>query len=371
MGFRKFVMMLAATALTGAALATAPSASFAQEQRSVWNGVYTAAQATRGAVVFDTECAACHGPSGSGGGMAPPLVGAAFSANYDGLTVAELFDRNRTTMPPGKEGALTTRQLTDVTAFMLQFNGFPDGDKELPAQSMMMKAIQYVATQPEKPNQGNRPPGTHQDNTTGDEWIKRLERPERIAGLKIDEVIAALGLKPGDVVADIGSGTGAYTIPFAKAVAPSGQAIAVDIWPELLDYVKQKSKGAGVTNLRTVLADRDDPRLAWRSVDVAFFHDVFHNANDREGYLHALAPQLKPGGRIVIIEQEFDDPIARKWDEDKDRITRDEVKAWMAAIGFELKAEFDMFQGTKNPKGAGMPERWFVIYGSSASTTRE
>ena len=57
-------------------------------------------------------------------------------------------------------------------------------------------------TQPQQPNQGERPPGTHQDNTAGSEWIKRLERPERIPGLKIDEVIASLGLKPGDVVAD-------------------------------------------------------------------------------------------------------------------------------------------------------------------------
>src|SRR6185503_20660626 len=114
--------------------------------------------------------------------------------------------------------------------------------------------------------QGNRPPGTHQDNTEGKEWIKRLERPERIPGLKIDEVIAALQLKPGDVVADIGSGTGAYTIPFAKAVAPSGKAIAVDIWPELLDYVKQKATTANVGNLQTVLAALDDPRLPRQQV---------------------------------------------------------------------------------------------------------
>jgi len=303
--------------------------------------------------------------------MAPALVGAAYSANYDGLTVGDLFDRNRSTMPPGNEGAIGAQQLADITAFMLQFNGFPAGDKELPAQSMPLKSIKYVATQPEKPNQGDRSPGTHQDNTEGKEWVKRLERPERIPGLKIDEVIASLGLKPGDVVADIGSGTGAYTIPFAKAVAPSGKAIAVDIWPELLDYVKQKAVAANVPNLQTVLSALDDPRLPRQEVDLAFFHDVFHNANDRAGYLRVLVSQLKPGGRIAIIEQEFDDPIAKKWDEDADRITREQVRDWMAAAGFELKAEFDLFQGAKNPKGTGMPERWFVIYGSRSLTTQE
>ena len=343
----------------------------AQTPSSVWDGVYTTAQASRGAVVFDAECAACHGPSGTGGGMAPPLVGAAFSANYDGLTVGDLFDRNRSTMPPGKEGQLSAQQNADLAAFMLQFNAFPAGDKELPAQGMLLKSIKYLAAQPEKPDQGNRPPGTHQDNTNAEEWIKRLERPERIPGLKIDAVIAALGLKPGDVVADIGSGTGAYTIPFARTVAPAGKAIAIDIWPGLLDHVKQKAATAGVTNLQTVLAALDDPRLPPQQVDLAFFHDVFHNANDRQAYLRVLVSQLKPGGRIAIIEQEFDDPIAKKWDEDADRITREQVKQWMAAVGFELKAEFDLFQGAKNPKGTGMPERWFVVYGPGSVTTKE
>jgi hypothetical protein len=71
----------------------------------------------------------------------------------------------------------------------------------------------------------------------------------------------------------------------------------------------------------------------------------------------------KPAGRIAIIEQEFDDPIAKKWDEPEDRITREQVKGWMANAGFHLTNEFDLFQEANNPKGAGMPERWFVVYG--------
>lgn len=219
--------------------------------------------------------------------------------------------------------------------------------------------------------QGDRPSGTHQDNTPGKEWIQRLERPERIPGLKIDKVIASLRLKPGDVIADIGAGTGAYTIPFAKAVAPSGKALAVDIWPELLDYMKQKALDQHVSNLETVLARLNDPNLP-RRVDVAFFHDVFHNTNDRQAYLKVLASYLEPGGRIAIIEQEFDDPIANQWDKPEDRITRGQVKTWMAAIGFYLESEFDLFQGANNPKSAGMPERWFVVYsGTKKGAGRE
>lgn len=211
-------------------------------------------------------------------------------------------------------------------------------------------------------DQGARPAGTHQDNTPGKSWITRLERPDRIPGLKINDVIKCLQLKPGDVIADIGSGTGAYTIPFAKAVAPSGKAYGVDIHKDLLKYIRSKAKKENVKNLYTILAELDDPKLPANQVDVVFFHDVFHNVNDRPGYLKTLSEYLKATSRIVIIEQEFDDPIAQKWDIPEDRIKKEQVNEWMSQIGFRLTAEFDTFQGANNPSGAGMPERWFVVY---------
>lgn len=214
----------------------------------------------------------------------------------------------------------------------------------------------------EAQDQGNRPVGTHQDNTEGKDWITRLERPERIPGLKIDEVVKCLQLKSGDVIADIGAGTGAYTIPFAKAVAPAGSALGVDIHQDLLDYINMKAKRGKVSNLQTILAKLDDPNLPKGLVDVAFFNDVFHNMNDREAYLKVLSSYLKPMGRIVIIEQEFDDPIAKKWDRPEDRITKEQVQTWMAQVGFHLVSDFDIFEGTNNPKGTGMPARWFVVY---------
>ena len=201
------------------------------------------------------------------------------------------------------------------------------------------------------------------DQTSGKTWIERLERPDRIPGLRIDDVVACLELKPGDVVADIGAGTGAFSIPFAKAVAPSGKVLAQDIWPDLLDYIAEKAEREHVDNLETVLGKGDDPLLPQNQIDVVFFHDVFHNVVDRPGYLNLLASSLKPGGRIVIIEQEFDDPIAQRWDIPEDRITPEQVAAWMSAIDFELVDTFDIFQDEENPKGAGMPKRWFVVYG--------
>jgi mono/diheme cytochrome c family protein len=143
---------MSARFLVAAALALMMAGTYsalrAQTPRSVWDGVYTEEQAKRGALAFERECAGCHGMEGAGGGMAPALAGSAFSANYDGQTVGDLFDRNRTTMPVGKEGVLSGPQTADITAFMLQVNKFPPGATELPSQSMMLKLITYLAEKP-------------------------------------------------------------------------------------------------------------------------------------------------------------------------------------------------------------------------------
>ena len=208
------------------------------------------------------------------------------------------------------------------------------------------------------------------DMTSGQVWIRRLERPDRVAGLRLDDVIPALGLRDGIVVADIGAGAGAFSLPFARAVGPTGRVLAVEIWPELLDYIAAKAEKAGLSNVDTILCAPDDPKLPKGKVDLAYFHDVFHNVPDRQAYLRRLASYLKPDARIVIIEQEYDDPIAKKWDVPEDRITAEQVDEWMANVGFELVDEFDLFQGDENPPGAGMPERWFVVYARAPDSGR-
>lgn len=118
------------------------------ESRSVWDGVYTEEQAKRGEEVYKKECAACHGAELTGGESAPPLTGGAFQANWNGLTLGDLFDRIRKTMPQAKPGSLTRQQVSDVLAFMLSMNKFPAGKTELYRQSEMLKEIRFETKKP-------------------------------------------------------------------------------------------------------------------------------------------------------------------------------------------------------------------------------
>jgi quinoprotein glucose dehydrogenase len=122
------------------------------ESRSVWDGVYTEEQAKRGEEVYKKDCAACHGAELMGGESAPPLTGGAFQANWNGLTLGDLFDRIRKTMPQSKPGSLTRQQNSDVLAFMLSMNKFPAGKTELYRQSEMLKEIRFETKKPAAKN---------------------------------------------------------------------------------------------------------------------------------------------------------------------------------------------------------------------------
>ena len=124
------------------------TAAGAQTTKSVWDGVYSEEQGKRGAAVYRQWCASCHGNEAEGGEMAPGLTGGGFTSNWNGLTLGDLFDRTRTTMPQDSPGALTREQTADVTAFILSMNKFPDGKTELPAQSEVLKQIKFEATKP-------------------------------------------------------------------------------------------------------------------------------------------------------------------------------------------------------------------------------
>ena len=121
---------------------------FAQTSRSVWDGVYAPDQAKRGAAVYAQQCASCHGLDLNGGESAPPLMGGEFLSNWNGLTVGDLFERIRNTMPADSPGRLTRAQNADVIARILSVNQFPAGKAELDTKVDVLKQIRIESTKP-------------------------------------------------------------------------------------------------------------------------------------------------------------------------------------------------------------------------------
>jgi len=124
--------------------------AFSQTSKSVWDGVFSAEQAKRGQDRYAAQCAVCHGDSLSGGESAPPLAGGEFLSNWNGLTVGDLFDRTRSTMPQSKPGSLSREANAEIIAFILSSNQFPAGKEDLPQASEVLREIKVEAIKPEK-----------------------------------------------------------------------------------------------------------------------------------------------------------------------------------------------------------------------------
>ncbi len=151
-----------------------------------------------------------------------------------------------------------------------------------------------------------------------------------------DQVIRVLQLQPGARVADIGAGGGYFTFPLAEAVGPSGAVYAVDIDPDMTEYVQRRAAKEGVQQIHTILAARDDPRLPSDGLDLLFTSNTYHHINDRIAYFTRVKRSLRPGGRVAIID--FD---GRGW------ITRpfghtaatEMIRNEMQAAGYRLQRE--------------------------------
>ena len=183
-----------------------------------------------------------------------------------------------------------------------------------------------------------------------EDWIARLERPERVAGLKTAEVIEKLRLKPGDVVADLGAGAGVFSWPLARTVAPA-TVYAVEVDQNYIPHLEKRAKEQQLSNVTAVLGKYEDPLLPAK-IDLAFFHDVLHHVDKRDAYLKKVASYLKPGGRIAVIELDADRPEASHRDDPNLQVRREQLQQWMAAAGLEKEQEITGL----------FDDKWFVIY---------
>jgi ubiquinone/menaquinone biosynthesis C-methylase UbiE len=135
-----------------------------------------------------------------------------------------------------------------------------------------------------------------------------LERPEREQEEQPGKLLPALKLKEGDVVADIGAGSGYLTFRVAKLVGKTGKVYAVDIQPEMLDLIRKRMKDRNVTNVEPVQGTETDPKLPANSVDLIVMVDVYHEFSYPYEMTEAMVKALKPGGRLVFVEYRKEDP---------------------------------------------------------------
>jgi ubiquinone/menaquinone biosynthesis C-methylase UbiE len=187
-----------------------------------------------------------------------------------------------------------------------------------------------------------------------EDWIARLDRPERLATLKTAEVLDKLKIRPGDIVADLGAGAGAFSWPFAKAVG-NGTVYAVEVDKNYIPYLERRAKEQQLTNVKPILGKFEDPLLP-EKVDLAFFHDVLHHIEKRADYLKTVAGYLKPTGRIAVIELDATRPDASHRDQPDQQVTREQLEGWMTAAGLTRQEEISLFE-----------DKWFVIYGKGSA----
>ena len=121
------------------------------QSSSVWDGVYTDDQAKRGQPLYSRHCASCHGEQLTGGEDSPPLTCGAFLANWNGLTMGDLFERIRVSMPQDRPGRLSRQQNADILAYVLSVNQFPPGKTELAIDTERLKQIRFEAAKPKNP----------------------------------------------------------------------------------------------------------------------------------------------------------------------------------------------------------------------------
>ena len=122
---------------------------------SVWEGVYTKEQAKRGEALYVQNCSSCHGPDLSGNDEAAPLAGPAFLSSWDGLSVGDLANRVRVSMPPNNLGKLSRQQIVDILSYVLSFNSFPAGNAELDPKAELLKQVRIEATKPKGSSKSN------------------------------------------------------------------------------------------------------------------------------------------------------------------------------------------------------------------------
>jgi arsenite methyltransferase len=189
----------------------------------------------------------------------------------------------------------------------------------------------------------------HQLHRDSNAYIGMLEDPKRDAYQKPHEVLTALAIKPGEVIADIGAGSGYFTFRLAHHVGDKGRVYAVDVSPEMILHLNRRIRDLKAMNVSSILADPDDPLLPERSVNRFFFSTSWHHIDNHEKYLSLMKRLLKPGGEVVMIDfHKKEPPVGPPL---QMKIAREELIKEMEANGFRLAKEHTF-----------LPYQYFLVF---------
>jgi ubiquinone/menaquinone biosynthesis C-methylase UbiE len=203
----------------------------------------------------------------------------------------------------------------------------------LPVLLFILACTPSPAAQPQGGSQPPRKPAEVLSWKGGADWLERegraeVERPE--------VTVAAMNLHDGDMVADIGAGTGFYSRRLARAVAPSGKVYANDIQPEMLERLKELAAKEGITNIVTVLGTETDLNLPPGTFDWVLLVDVYHEFQKPEAMLEKIRQALKPNGRVALVEYRLEGSTASHISVEH-RMSVEQVTAEWTSAGFLLE----------------------------------
>jgi ubiquinone/menaquinone biosynthesis C-methylase UbiE len=215
------------------------------------------------------------------------------------------------------------------------------------------------ATAPEKTSEINKP--FAKPDIKG--FIKKFESEDREVYKHREAIVAALGLKRGMAVADIGAGTGLFTRLIADRVGPTGKVYAVDISPGFLKHIDARSKELGHGHVRTVLATQDSSGLPPGSVDLVFVCDAYHHFENPPKTLASIHDALRPGGELVVVD--FDKAKARGTNKG---FVKKHIRAEKDVFASEIRTAG--FTPLPAPSGLPLEESFFFRFRKAGDATR-
>ncbi len=174
-----------------------------------------------------------------------------------------------------------------------------------------------------------------------EEWVARFERPGREVYDKRGEIVAALELRPGMAVADIGAGTGLFTRLFAAKVGPSGKVYAVDISRAFVENILRSARGQGLDNVVGIVNTQTDTLLPPGSIDLAYVCDTYHHFEHAQQMLRSIHRALRPEGALVIIDYKKIEGVSSGWIMHHVRAGEEAVINEVEAAGFKLVGKGD------------------------------